>query len=60
MRKYLRRWFPIVLLLLMATLGYALRAKNAAQTPCRRSPEICQPKLIPPLCESICPDADTR
>ena len=60
MRKYLRSWSPIVLLLLMATIGYAVRAKNATQTPCCRSPEICQPKLIPPPCESICPDVDTR
>lgn len=58
MRKYLRRWFPIVLLLLMATLGYAVRVKNAPQTPCRPSPEICQPQLIPPPCEFTCPDAD--
>ena len=59
MRKYLRRWFPIVLLLLMATLGYAVRSKNAAQMPCRPSPEICQPKPIPPPCEFICPEAET-
>ena len=58
MRKYLRRWFPLVLLGLMAMLGYAVRAKNAVQTPCRQSPEICQPKPIPPPCESICPDMD--
>ena len=60
MRKYLRRWFPIVLLLLIATLGYAVRAKDLAQMPCRPSLEICQPKLILPPCESICPDVDTR
>ena len=59
MRKRIHRWFPIVLLLLMATLGYAVRAKNATQTSCSPSPEICQPKPIPP-CEYICPDADTR
>ena len=59
MRKYLRRWFPIVLLLLLATLGYAVRAKNATQTPCRPNPEICQPSQQPP-CEYICPDADKR
>jgi len=60
MQKYLRGWVPIVLLLLMATLGYAVRAKNAAQIACRPSLEICQPKLIPPPCESICPDMDAR
>ena len=59
MRNRIHRWCPIVLLLLMATLGYAVRAKNAMQTSCRRSPEICYPKPIPP-CEYICPDADTR
>lgn len=59
MRKYLRRWFPFVLLLLIATLGYAMRAKNATQTPCRPSPEICQPKPIPP-CEFTCPDAEKK
>ena len=31
MRKHIRRWFPIVLLGLMATLGYALRAKHATR-----------------------------
>lgn len=60
MRKYLRSWFPIILLFLMATLGYAVRAKNAAQVPCRQSPEICQPNPITPPCEYICPDADAR
>ncbi|RKU14894.1 hypothetical protein C6503_14495 [Candidatus Poribacteria bacterium] len=61
MRKRIHRWFPIVLLLLMATLGYAVRAKNATQTPCRPSPEICQPKPILPPCQSmLCPDVDTR
>ncbi len=60
MRKDIHRWFPIVLLLLMATLGYAMRAKNATRTLCRQSPEICQPKLISPPCESICPDVDTK
>lgn len=60
MQKYLRSWLSILILLLMATLGYAVRAKNATQTPCRQSPEICQPKLITPPCESICPDAGAR
>ena len=61
MRKHIRRWCPIVLLLLMATLGYAVRAKNATQTPCRTSPEICQPKPISPPCQLfICPDAEMR
>lgn len=60
MRKHIRQWCPIVLLLLMATLGYAVRAKNATQTPCRQSPEICQPSQQPPCQPFICPDADTR
>ena len=61
MRKHIRRWLPIVLLGLMATLGYAVRAKNATQLPCRPSPDICQPKPISPPCQPfICPDADTR
>ena len=60
MRKYLRRWFPIVLLLLIATLGSAVRTKNAVQTPCYPSLEICQPKPIPPPCEFTCPDAEKK
>ncbi|MDE0015014.1 MAG: hypothetical protein OXU51_02420, partial [Candidatus Poribacteria bacterium] len=59
MRKRIHSWFPIVLLLLIATFGYAVRAKNALQTSCRRSPEICYPKPTPP-CEYICPNVDTR
>ncbi|RKU19390.1 hypothetical protein C6503_07990 [Candidatus Poribacteria bacterium] len=60
MRKHIRRWSPIVLLLLMATLGYAVRAKNAMQTPCRPSPEICQPSQQPPCQPMLCPDTDIR
>ena len=61
MRKHIRRWFPIILLGLMATLGYALLAKDALQAPCRPSPEICQPKPISPLCQPfICPDVDRK
>ena len=60
MQKYLRSWLPILILLLMATLGYAVRARNTTQTPCRQSPEICQPNPITPPCESLCPDADTK
>lgn len=61
MRNNLRRSFPIVLFLLMAMLGYALRAKNAPQTPCRPNLEICQPGTQPPPCHSItCPDADPK
>lgn len=55
MRKYL-----IVLLLLMATLGYAVRAKNATQTPCRPFPKVsCQPETHPEPCPPlVCPDVD--
>lgn len=59
MRKQVLRWIPIALFLFMATLSFARHLKNAVQTPCRRSPEICYPKPIPP-CEYICPNADTR
>ena len=60
MRKHIRRWFPIALLGLMATLGYTVRAKNATQPPCRPSPEICQPSQQPPCQPMLCPGADTR
>ena len=61
MRERVLRWIPIALFLFLAMFGYAVRAKNAAQTPCRRSPEICQPQQDPPPCPLIiCPDADTR
>ena len=60
MQERVLRWIPVVLFLLLATFGYAVRAKNAAQTPCRRSSEICQPKPITPPCPLIiCPDADS-
>lgn len=42
MRKYIRRCLPLVLLLLLATLGYALRATRATPTPCRLFPKVCQ------------------
>jgi len=59
MRERVLRWLPIALFLLLAMLGYAVRAKNAAQTPCRPNSEICQPKPITPPCPLItCPDAD--
>ena len=52
------RWIPIALLLLIATLTYTLRAP---QTPCRVSPQLCQPDRHPPPCQPlICPDANTR
>ena len=61
MQDRVLRWIPVVLFLLLAMLGYAVRAKNAAQTPCRRSPEICQPQQEPPPCQPmLCPDADRR
>ena len=59
MRKHVLRWIPIALFLLMATLSFARHLKNAMQTPCRRSSEICHPHTSPP-CEYICPDVDTR
>lgn len=57
MRKYL-----IVLFLLMATLGYVVRAKNATQTPCRPFPKVfCHPETQPPPCQPItCTDTDRR
>lgn len=61
MRVHVLRWIPVVLFLLLAMFGYAVRAKNAAQTPCRPSPEICQPQQEPPPCQPIlCPDADRQ
>ena len=60
MRAHILRWIPVVLFLLMAMLGYAVRAKNATQLPCRPNPEICQPKPIPPCLLITCPDADRR
>ena len=61
MQERILRWVPIALFLLMATLSFARHLKNAAQTPCRRSLEICQPKQEPPPCQPLtCPDADTR
>ena len=53
MRKYL-----IVLFLLMATLGYAVQAKNATQTPCRPFPKVfCHPETHPEPCPPlVCPD----
>ena len=61
MRKHVLRWIPIALFLLMATLSFARHLKNATQTPCRPSPEICQPSQQPPPCQPLtCPDADTR
>ena len=61
MRERVLRWIPVVLFLLLATFGYAVRVKSAAQTPCRPSPEICQPQQEPSPCPLItCPDADRR
>ena len=61
MQERILRWIPVVLFLLLATFGYAVRAKNATQTPCRPNPEICQPKQETPPCQPLtCPDANTR
>lgn len=61
MRKYIRRCLPLVLLLLLATLGYALRATRATPTPCRLFPKVCQLEKQPPPCQPIlCPDVDRR
>ena len=48
MRKHIRHWLPIVILLLMATIGSALRVKDAAQAPCRPTPKVCHPSQHPP------------
>ena len=61
MRKHVLRWIAIALFLLMATLSFARHLKNAMQPPCRRSPEICQPKQETPPCQPFtCPDAKMR
>ena len=61
MRKHVLRWIPIALFLLMATISFARHLKSAAETPCHRSPEICQPAQQLPPCQLLtCPDADTR
>ncbi|MCY3549914.1 MAG: hypothetical protein OXH39_05585 [Candidatus Poribacteria bacterium] len=55
------RWIPIVILLLVATLSFAQHFKDATQTPCRPTPEICHPRTQPPPCQPfICPDTDRR
>ena len=60
MLKYAKHWLLIALFLLLATLGYTVRAKDALQSPCRPSlPQLCHPDTQPPLCQPfICPDAD--
>ena len=60
MRKHIQSWLPIVILLLMATIGYALRAKDALQALCRPPPKVCSPDISLPCQPIICPDADTR
>ena len=53
MKTRLLRWVPIALFLFVATLSVALHLTRAAHEPCRPIPEICHPRIQPPLCQPI-------
>lgn len=60
MQTHTKRWIPITIFLLLATLGYTLQLRSSApQTPCRPFSEMCQPERQPPQCQPmLCPDTD--
>ena len=61
MKTHLLRWVSIALFSVVAILSVRQHIRDAAQTPCRPTPNLCQPDTQPPLYQPItCPDADRR
>ncbi|MDE0400325.1 MAG: hypothetical protein OXL96_21225 [Candidatus Poribacteria bacterium] len=60
MPKQLMQAIPLAILLLVATITVVLHTQDAQQTPCLRSPKVCQPEIPVPCQPNVCPFEDTR
>ena len=47
MKTHVLRWVPIALFLFVATLSVRQHLRDAAQTLCRPTPNLCQPDTAP-------------